>query len=247
MPKFFVDNEQIDNKTIRIIGKDVNHISNVLRHKVNDIIEICNNDDGINYEASIIEINKDNIICKIKSIKTNNSETNINITLFQGLPKSDKMEYIIQKNVEIGIKRIIPVEMERCVAKLDEKNSKKKIERWKKISEVAAKQSGRDIIPEICDPISLKNVCETISTYDIVLVAYENEKNNTLKSELKKLKTSKKLNIGIVIGPEGGIDQKEISELIKHGAKTITLGNRILRTETASLVVLSDIIYEMEM
>lgn len=247
MPKFFVNNEQIDNNIIRILGKDVNHISNVLRHKVNDSIEICNNDNGQNYDACIIGINKDAIICKIKSIKSNNSETNTSITLFQGLPKSDKMEYIIQKNVEIGVKTIIPVEMERCVVKLDDKNRKKKIERWQKISEVAAKQSGRDTIPEIGELINMKKVCESISKYDIVLVAYENEKENTLKSELKKIKTTNKLNIGIIIGPEGGIDPKEIFELKNCGAKIITLGSRILRTETASLVVLSNIIYEIEM
>ena len=246
MPKFFVKDEQVDNNIIKIFGKDVNHISNVLRHKVNDSVEICNNDNGQNYDAYIVEINKDVITCKIKSVISNNSETNASITLYQGLPKSDKMEYIIQKNVEIGIRRIIPVEMARCVVKLDDKNSKKKIERWQKISEVAAKQSGRNTIPKIDESINMKKVCESISEYDIVLVAYENEKENTLKSELKKIKTTNKLNIAIIIGPEGGIDKKEILELKNNGAKIITLGNRILRTETASLVVLSNIIYELE-
>jgi len=247
MPRFFVKNEQIDDDVIKIIGDDVNHISNVLRHKVNDNLEICNSENGQNYNTSIVEINKEYVLCKIESVNNGGSETNINVTLFQGLPKADKMEYIIQKNVEIGIKKIIPVEMERCIVKLDDKNSKKKIERWQKISEVAAKQSGRDIIPEIGEVLNLKNVCENIGNYDIVLVAYEGEKENTLKEEIKRFKAFKKSNIAVLIGPEGGIDGKEITELKNNGAKIITLGNRILRTETASLVILSNIIYELEM
>ena len=175
------------------------------------------------------------------------NETNIDITLFQGLPKADKMEYIIQKNVELGVKHIVPVDMERSIVKLDEKTMIKKIERWQKISEVAAKQSGRDIIPKIENIINVKKICELIKNYDIVLIAYENENQITLKDKLRKIKNFDNLKIAVIIGPEGGIDKKELEELIKAGAKTITLGKRILRTETASIVVVSNLIYEAEM
>ena len=245
MPKFFVNNEQIDGNIIKIIGSDVNHIANVLRLNKDDEINICNNNTGENYISKILEINKEFINCEIKEINIKDTETKINITLFQGLPKSDKMEYIIQKNVELGIKKIIPIEMERCIVKLDNKDKIKKIERWKKISEVAAKQSGRNIIPEIGEVTSLKKVCEIIPNYDIVIVAYENEVENTLKSELKRIHSNQ--NIAVLIGPEGGIAPKEIDLLTSNGAKTISLGKRILRTETASIVVVSNIIYELEM
>lgn len=128
-----------------------------------------------------------------------------------------------------------------------QKTVEKKIERWQKISEVASKQSGRDIIPKIEIPTNIKKICENINEYDIVLVAYENEEDNTLKTELQKIKKTDNLKIAIIIGPEGGIDKKEILQLKEVGAKTITLGQRILRTETASIVVISNIIYELEM
>lgn len=135
--------------------------------------------------------------------------------------------------------------MNRCIVKLDSKTKLKKIERWQKISEVAAKQSGRDIIPKINDITDLKNICNIIPEYDIVLLAYENEEINTLKSELKKLKNSN-LKIGIIIGPEGGIEQEEVEMLKQNGAKVITLGKRILRTETVALILIGIIMYELE-
>lgn len=247
MPKFFVKNEQIKDNEITILGEDVKHIANVLRLKKEDEIQICNLDTKMNYIANINEIDKKYVKCKIKKIENTDSETQVNITLYQGLPKADKMEYIIQKNVELGVKKIIPVEMERSIVKFDQKTVEKKIERWQKISEVASKQSGRDIIPKIEIPTNIKKICENINEYDIVLVAYENEEDNTLKTELQKIKRTDNLKIAIIIGPEGGIDKKEILQLKEVGAKTITLGQRIFRTETASIVVISNIIYELEM
>lgn len=247
MPKFFVKDEQVDGENIKIVGEDVNHIVNVLRLKKEDEVQICNANTNVNYIANIINMNKKIVECKIKHIENSTNETNIDITLFQGLPKADKMEYIIQKNVELGVKHIVPVDMERSIVKLDEKTMIKKIERWQKISEVASKQSGRDIIPKIEIPTNIKKICENINEYDIVLVAYENEEDNTLKTELQKIKRTDNLKIAIIIGPEGGIDKKEILQLKEVGAKTITLGQRILRTETASIVVISNIIYELEM
>lgn len=246
MPKFFVKNEQITDNKITIIGEDVNHIKNVLRLKIDDNIHVCNVDTSINYTCGISKINNDNIECIIFNEKASNCESNVHINIFQGLPKSDKMELIIQKSVELGADEITPVEMKRCVVKIDEKSKQKKIERWQKISEVAAKQSGRDIVPKINNVVNIKNICNLIDKYDIVLLAYENEKDNTLKSELTKLKNKENLKIGVIIGPEGGLEEQEVEILKEAGAKVITLGNRILRTETVALVVTGIIMYELE-
>ena len=174
-----------------------------------------------------------------------NVETDIKVTIFQGLPKADKMEYIIQKSVELGAYDITPVEMKRCIVKLNEKDKEKKIQRWQKIAEVAAKQCKRDIIPKINNITNVKLICNIIQNYDIILVAYEKEKERTLKSELKKVKEYNQKNIGIIIGPEGGLDEDDVKLLEESGAKVITLGNRILRTETVALNVLSNIMYEL--
>lgn len=246
MPKFFVKSEQINNNKITIIGEDVNHIKNVLRLKTDDNIQVCNIDTSINYTCGISKINNESIECIIFNEAKSNCESNIHVHIFQGLPKADKMELIIQKSVELGANEITPVEMKRCVVKIDEKSKQKKIERWQKISEVAAKQSGRDIVPKINNIVNIKNICNSINKYDIVLLAYENEKENTLKDELKKLKGKNNLKIGVIIGPEGGIEEQEVDMLKQAGAKIITLGNRILRTETVALVVTGIIMYELE-
>ena len=235
MSKFFVKTEQINNNDIVIIGDDVNHIINVLRMKKTDKVQICNQDTGDNYNAEIVNYSK-----------------NEHITLFQGIPKFEKMELIIQKNTEVGIKSIVPVIMERTVVKLDEKIASKKLERWQKIAEIAAKQSMRDIIPQIGNITKLKDIDTT--EFDAVLVAYENEEHNMLKTELQKLESKVKsnnsseqqYNIAIVIGPEGGISEKELVMLAEKNAKFVSLGKRILRTETAGVVMAGNIIYELE-
>lgn len=204
MPKFFVKEEQIKENQIIIKGQDVNHIKKVLRAKIGDELQICNSKTKENFLCDIEKINNEDIICNIKQKIEEKVESNVEVTIFQGLPKADKMEYIIQKSVELGVYDIIPVEMKRCVVKLDEKDKNKKITRWQKISEVAAKQCGRDIIPEIKEIINIKKLCNLIESYDIVLVAYENEKENTLKEEIKIIKENtkydnNKIKIGIVI------------------------------------------------
>ena len=158
------------------------------------------------------------------------------------------MELVIQKSVELGVYDITPLQMKRCVVKLNEKDKAKKIQRWQKISEVAAKQCGRNIIPKINNIVNVKEVCNLCNEYDIVLIAYENEKENTLKKELKNLKKLDKeeIKVAVIIGPEGGIAPEEIEMFEENGAKIITLGNRILRTETVALSVLSIIMYELE-
>lgn len=252
MPKFFVRQNQVDDGKIVINDQDVKHIRNVLRAKVGEELEICNSETGENFLCSILEFNKDKIWCNIEQKIQEETESNVKVTIFQGLPKADKMEYIIQKSVELGVYDITPVDMKRCVVKLDEKNANKKIERWQKISEVAAKQCGRNIIPQINNVINIKKLCEIVENYDIVLVAYENEENNSLKNELSQIKStiinnqSQELKIGIVIGPEGGLEKQDVENLKRSGAKIITLGKRILRTETVALNVLSIIMYELE-
>ena len=249
MPKFFVTEEQVNDEKIKIIGQDVKHIKNVLRKKVGNELMICNTSTKKDYLSEIISIEENCIECKIKEQIENKVESNIKVSILQGLPKADKMELIIQKSVELGVYEITPIEMKRCVVKLNEKDKIKKIDRWQKITEVAAKQCGRNIIPNINQIINLKNVCNLFDKYDIVLVAYENENKNTLKNELEKIKqkyNNREIKIGVIIGPEGGIDSEEIKMLQENGAITITLGKRILRTETVALNVLSIIMYELE-
>ena len=249
MPKFFVRDEQVENNTIKVEGPDVNHIRNVLRKKVGDEIIICNSDKQKNYLCDIEKVEKETIECKIVR-ELEDFKSNVKVTIMQGIPKKDKMELVIQKSVELGCFDIQPVEMERCVVKLQEKDKKKKQERWQKIAEVAAKQCGRDFIPNINNIISIKNICNLLPEYDIVLLAYEKEEKTTLKEALKKIKEKygeKEVKIAVIIGPEGGIDLKEV-EMIKENDNviTVTLGKRILRTETVALNVLSIIMYELE-
>ena len=245
MPKFFIKTDQIYENRIKIIDEDVNHIINVLRMKIGDIITICNSETGENFKAEIKKIDKKEIICSIIEKLDFSSESNVKITLFQGIPKFDKMEFIIQKATEIGVKNIVPVQMKRTIVKLNGKEENKLI-RWKKIAEVAAKQSMRDIIPQINNIIKSDDILAELSKYDLFIIAYEGEKENTLKKELNKLK-QENYNIAILIGPEGGIDKEEINKLAKYdNVKIVTLGKRILRTETAGLVMASNIIYELE-
>ena len=245
MPKFFVKNNQINENTITIIGQDVKHIANVLRLKPEDKIQICNVDKEENYNCKITQINEEQILCTIIKKINQKSEANIDITIFQGLPKADKMELIIQKCTELGVKEITPVQMEHCVVKLDNKTAIKKIERWQKIAEAAAKQSGRDSICKINNVTNIKNICNVMHNYDILLVPYENEKNQSFKQALKLL-NGNNFKIAIVIGPEGGFNQKEINELEQNGGRIITLGKRILRTETVAIAMASAIMYEFD-
>lgn len=249
MPKFFVNQEQITNNQIKIIGQDVNHIKNVLRLSIKDEINVCAIETHANYICEIQELNNDYIKCNILQEINETTESNTRIHIFQGLPKADKLEFIIEKCTEIGVKQITPVIMKRTIVKLDEKDKIKKQARWNKIAEVAAKQSGRDEILTVNSIINFKNLFEKWKEYDIVLVAYENEKENTLKSVLKKLKKEEEnLNIAVLIGPEGGIDDQEMEQIKKQNNNyaIVTLGKRILRTETAPLVIASNILYELE-
>lgn len=248
MPRFFVKTEQINQPYIYIKNEDVNHIKNVLRKKVEDKIEVCNQETGDAYLCEIEQLDDNEILTKVIE-KLNETETNIKIDIYQGLPKAEKMELIIQKSVELGVNSIIPVSLKRCVVKLEGKDQNKKIERWQKIAESAAKQCGRNIIPKIENIIKIKQFEELNKNYDSLIVAYENEKEYTLKQEIQKIKQSnkKELKIAVVIGPEGGLAEEEIETLKNYGANIVTLGKRILRTETVALNILSILMYELEM
>lgn len=247
MRKFFVSSNQIKDGKIEILNEDVNHIKNVLRLEKGEQIEICDKELSENYICEIVEISKEYVKCKIIEKVNSDAEGNIEISVFQGLPKSDKMELIIQKCTELGAYSFTPVEFSRSIVKLNSKDASKKIERWQKIAEMAAKQSKRDLVPKLENLIDIKTLCEELKNYDLSLLAFENENKNTLKSELLKIKlTKEKIKIAVIIGPEGGIEEKEVEVLKNSGAKVVTLGKRILRTETAPISMVSNIMYELE-
>lgn len=245
MPRFFVKTEQIREKEIIIVEEDVKHIKNVLRKQIGDILEICNQQTGTTYKCEIIYLQDDKILTNIID-ENYNEENKIQVDIYQGLPKADKMELIIQKSIELGVNAIIPVEMKRCIVKLDSKSESKKIDRWQKIAESAAKQSGRNFVPEIRNIAKIEEIANLTNTYDSIIVCYENEKENYIKNELLKLKNKENVKIAVVIGPEGGLEETEVEFLKQSGASVVTLGNRILRTETVALNLLSIIMYELE-
>lgn len=246
MYKFFVKEEQIEDNKINIIGEDVNHIKNVLRVEIGEKICICNKDTSKSYMCKITELGNGFVISEILEEVSETTEANTYIHIFQGLPKSDKFEFIIEKLTEIGVKEITPVSMKRSIVKLDEKDKIKKLDRWQKIAEVAAKQSKRDSILQVNNVINFQNIFEKVEDYDILLVAYEEEKENTLKKVLSKFKEENGLKVAVIIGPEGGIDENEIKLCKENSFTSVTLGKRILRTETAPLVIASNILYELE-
>lgn len=243
MHKFFVEDNQIKDNKIKIINNDYNHIVNVLRMKKEDNILITNKNTLETYNCKIEQINEREVLCNIISVENKEVEMNVKVDIFQGLPKADKMEYIIQKCVELGVHKIVPVNMKYCVAKI--KDEDKKNIRWNTISEVAAKQCKRNLIPKIEKSINMTNLYNEIKNYDLAIVAYENEDNTTIKNVLQENKNVK--SIAVIIGPEGGISSDEIDSLKNLGVKIVSLGNRILRTETASIVALSMIVYEFEL
>ncbi|MBE5753929.1 MAG: 16S rRNA (uracil(1498)-N(3))-methyltransferase [Clostridiales bacterium] len=244
MYNFFITKEQITGDTAIISGNDFNHIVNVLRFKVGD--EFLVSADGVSHLCRLEQIDSDKVIAKITKENFNYTSLPISITLFQGLPKSDKMELIIQKAVELGAEKVIPVETERSIVKIEKKKQGAKVERWQAIAESAAKQCKRSIIPKIELPLSFTQAVNEINNYDLFLVPYENALGmQATKEILSQIKPNMK--IGVLIGAEGGFSQKEIDSVIDAGAKTISLGKRILRTETAAITSLSMLMLHAEM
>lgn len=243
MPRFFTARENISDTQIIIDNEDVNHISRVLRLGEGDEITVCDGR-GCDYSAVISSIEPKKIVCSIAEKTKSVTEPNVCVTLFQGLPKASKMDYIIQKTTELGIARIVPCVMSRCVVKLEnQKAEAKKVDRWQKVAEAAAKQSGRGVIPEVSMPLTLDKAIEEMKSCDICFAPYECEEDTRLRTVLTSVKEPKK--IGFIIGPEGGFDLSEIERIKSAGIKTVTLGRRILRTETAGESVLAMIMYEI--
>lgn len=243
MYQFFVEDAQISATDVVIEGSDVNHIKNVLRMKCGEKIRISSAI-GRNFFCTVSEIANDFVRADILEELEDNTELPNKIYLFQGLPKSDKMELIIQKAVELGVHEIIPVAMKNCVAKLEDKKAASKIARWQEIAKSAAKQSKRSLIPTVQMPLSYKLAVQQAKGLDVVLVPYENERGMQATREvIASIQPGQ--TVGIFIGPEGGFDSAEI-ELVKEDAHLISLGNRILRTETAGLATLAMLIYQLE-
>lgn len=236
MFNFFVDDNNRVGDRYFITGGDYNHIKNVLRMKVGDTFLIS--DGGMGNLCEIESISEETVTAKVIEENYKNAELPIKIYLFQGLPKSDKMELIIQKAVELGVYEIIPTEMKRCVVKLDEKRKKTKLSRWQAIAESAAKQSKRSIIPTIHEVISYKEALSLAEKLDTVLVPYENERGmSATKEALSEIKSGS--SVGIFIGSEGGFEREEIENAEEKGMKLISLGERILRTETAAITAVA--------
>ena len=205
--------------------------------QIGEELEICDGA-GNDYLCAVKSIDRDIVLLNIKSKKPSETELKTRIYLFQGLPKSDKMELIIQKAVELGVYEIIPTVTSRCIVKIDQKKEDKKIARWQQIAEAAAKQSGRGIIPKIASPMPLKEALGYSQNIDEILVPYEKAQGmEATRKILEKVKD--KSSVAVFIGPEGGFEEKEIELAMQQGAKPITLGKRILRTETAGLCILS--------
>lgn len=244
MHHFFVSPEQIDDKYVTITGGDVNHIKNVLRMKIDEELLISNGQDK-DYYCKIEAISDDEIKALILDEEFEGTELPTELYLFQGLPKSDKMELIIQKAVELGVKEIIPVATKRCVVKLDDKKEASKIKRWQAISESAAKQSRRTIIPEISSVMSFKEAINRAKEFELGIIPYENFKDMKETREVLKA-VGKGIKIGIFIGPEGGFEESEVQYALENGVHPISLGKRILRTETAGLAILSVLMFELE-
>ena len=236
MYNFFVENTAKKDGRYFIAGADYNHIKNVLRMNMGEqFLVSC---EGVSDLCELESIEIDTVVAKI--IKPNYQSTNlpINIHLFQGLPKSDKLELIIQKAVELGVATVTPVSMKRSIVKIDDKKKKSKRERWQAIAEAAAKQSKRTAVPEVCDILSYKEFIARAKELDLLLVPYEcADGMSATKTALSEIKSG--MNVGIIIGPEGGFEQKEIEDALEISGKVISLGSRILRTETAAITTIA--------
>lgn len=244
MHNFFVDENGRQNGCYIISGNDYNHIKNVLRMNCGETFLVSVN--GKSDLCSLESFEGESVIARIIEEDYQNTSLPCKIILFQGLPKSDKMELIIQKTVELGVEEIIPVEMSRCVVKLDDKKKKSKTQRWQSISESAAKQSKRTVIPQVCDAISFKQALKKAAELDHIIIPYENENGmKATKEALEQIKSGD--TIGIFIGPEGGFEESEIEAAISAGGKSVSLGKRILRTETAAITAVGMCMLHIEM
>lgn len=247
MYQFFVEADQISipDRRVIICGPDVNHIRNVLRMKIGEEISVSNGQDGKEYRCGIVAIDDDEVLCQLRFIKESAVELPCRIHLFQALPKGDKMEMIVQKAVELGVWEIIPVAAKRCVVKLDPKKAAAKTARWQGIAEAAAKQSKRAVVPDVTQVSSFSEAAERASGMDVRLIPYElAEDMSKTRRLLEGIGPGQE--VALFIGPEGGFEESEIKLALDKGLEPITLGRRILRTETAGMTVLSWLVYLLD-
>lgn len=245
MYRFYISEEQIAENEITIQGSDVNHIRNVLRLEEGDWVIACNGQ-GKDYVSRIRSIEKEQVILWVEKVQDTGTELATKITLFQGIPKKEKMEFIIQKAVELGVYEIVPVMMKRCVVKFsDDKKLKKKQERWQAIAEAAAKQCDRGIIPVVHKPVSMEEAFDMAKSLEYNMIPYELQDGIDKSRELVS-HACRQSSVGIFIGPEGGFEAKEVEQAVANGMEPITLGKRILRTETAGMALLAIMMFQMQ-
>ena len=247
MFQFFVDKSQIhENQGLAYItGPDVNHISHVLRMKPGEQFYVTDGERRGKYLCALKSVSAEQVVCDIVQNITDTTELPCEIVLYQGLPKADKMELIIQKAVELGASRIVPVETKRSVVKLEAKKAQAKISRWQGIAEAAAKQSKRDVIPVIGELMTLKEALKEAANFEVSMMPYENaEGMDFTRRLLEGIQPGQR--VAIFVGPEGGFDDSEVEAALSMGTKPVTLGRRILRTETAGLAILSMLVYVLE-
>lgn len=245
MYQFFVEPEQIQGNRAVIRGNDVNHIKNVLRMKQGDEISLSNGVDGKEYRVGILSFLEEEIECELRFIKEDAVELPCRVYLFQGLPKGDKMELIVQKAVELGACEVIPVAMARSVVKLDEKKAAAKRLRWQAIAEAAAKQSKRGMVPRVCPVMSYREALAYADDMEVKILPYElAEGMDVTRKLIEDIRPGQQ--VAVFIGPEGGFGEEEVTLASQKGFVPVTLGKRILRTETAGMALLSILMYEME-
>ena len=246
MLHLFADPSDVQDEFLTITGPEVNHIRNVMRLKPGEEISVSIGGDGKEYRYGIESYTEDSVLCRLRVVKDKEVELPVKVLLFQGLPKADKMDLIVQKAVELGAAEIIPVSMERCVVKLDAGKAAKKTARWQTIAESAASQSRRSIIPRVLAPMSMKEAVEYAKEQtEVRVIPYElQEDDGSVKQYLESLKEGQ--SVSIFIGPEGGFAPGEVELAKEAGIRPISLGRRILRTETAGLAILSWLIYILE-
>lgn len=242
--RFYISENQLRENQIAIAGSDVNHIRNVLRLEVGDWVVAC---DGKNrdYVCRIQDVDRDVVLLHVEKVRPTGTELPVRITLFQGIPKKDKMEFIIQKSVELGVYEIVPVMMKRCVVKLDDKKAKKKQERWQDIAEAAAKQCDRGVIPVVHEPVTMEEAIDMARELDYNMIPYELQDGIDRSREIVAHACTQDT-VGIFIGPEGGFEADEVEQAVACGMEAMTLGKRILRTETAGMALLSILMFQMQ-
>lgn len=238
MANFYIEKEQLSENTALITGEEAQHISRVLRMKKGDEVTLCDGE-GNFYEARLTDFNEKSVEAEILSMRRAETEPRVKLSIFQGVPKNPKLETIVQKLTEIGATAVVPMDTQRAVAKLDKSA---KVERLRKIAREAAKQSKRGIIPTVSDTMSFKDAIKEAAKANLMIIAYEEEHETSLKSALQG-KTPE--SVSVLIGPEGGFEKEEVEKAVALGAVSVTLGKRILRTETAPIAISSAILYEL--